>query len=146
MEDQVMKSDELQEVINWLHNDVDKAVDDANDVVAKRQYKKVFDSLELLKEMLLMSESNNNYVQMLGYRDDTDQVQCMVSNVVGLNFQEVNELADEIFLVGDWFMSVTSVDKDENHNVKIYGPYETDQQAMEYARKTLSVTTFRISV
>ncbi len=24
-----MKSDELQEVINWLHNDVDKAVDDA---------------------------------------------------------------------------------------------------------------------
>ncbi|SBS24981.1 hypothetical protein VTO7225_00091 [Vibrio toranzoniae] len=28
MEDQVMKSDELQEVINWLHNDVDKAVDD----------------------------------------------------------------------------------------------------------------------
>ncbi|MEZ9702161.1 hypothetical protein AB4455_26710 [Vibrio sp. 10N.261.46.E12] len=141
-----MKSDELQEVINWLHNDVDKAVDDANDVVAKRQYKKVFDSLELLKEMLLMSESNNNYVQMLGYRDDTDQVQCMVSNVVGLNFQEVNELADEIFLVGDWFMSVTNVDEDENHNVKIYGPYETDQQAMEYARKTLSVTTFRISV
>ncbi len=70
----------------------------------------------------------------------------MVSNVVGLNFQEVNELADEIFLVGDWFMSVTNVDKDENHNVKIYGPYETDQQAMEHARKTLSVTTFRISV
>ena len=86
MEDQVMKSDELQEVINWLHNDVDKAVDDANDIVAKRQYKKVFDSLELLKEMLLMSESNKNHVQMLGYRDDTDQVQCMVSNVVGLNF------------------------------------------------------------
>ena len=83
---------------------------------------------------------------MLGYRDDTDQVQCMVSNVVGLNFQEVNELADEIFLVGDWFMSVTNIDGDENHNVKIYGPYETDQQAMEYARKTLSVTTFRISV
>ncbi|NAZ54760.1 hypothetical protein GL177_15600 [Vibrio toranzoniae] len=146
MEDQVMKSDELQEVINWLHNDVDKAVDDANDVVAKRQYKKVFDSLELLKEMLLMSESNKNHVQMLGYRDDTNQVQCMVSNVVGLNFQEVNELADGIFLVGDWFMSVTSVDKDENHNVKIYGPYETDQQAMEHARKTLSVTTFRSSV
>ena len=36
MEDQVMKSDELEEAINWLHNDVDKAVDDANDVVAKR--------------------------------------------------------------------------------------------------------------
>lgn len=86
MEDKVIKSDELEEVINWLHNDVDKAVDDANDVVAKRQYKKVFDSLELLKEMLLMSESNNNYVQMLGYRDDTNQVQCMLSNVVGLNF------------------------------------------------------------
>ncbi|WP_261809201.1 hypothetical protein [Vibrio toranzoniae] len=43
-------------------------------------------------------------------------------------------------------MSVTSVDKDENHNVKIYGPYETDQQAMEHARKTLSVRTFRSSV
>lgn len=71
--------------------------------------------------MLLMRESNKNHVQMLGYRDDTDQVQCMVSNVVGLNFQEVVE--------------------DENHNVKIYGPYETDQQAMEHARKTLSVTT-----
>lgn len=38
-------------------------------------------------------------LQMLGYQDDTDQVQCMVSNVVGLNFQEVNEFADEIFLV-----------------------------------------------
>ncbi|WP_240697160.1 hypothetical protein [Vibrio genomosp. F6] len=46
-----------------------------------------------------MSESNKNCVQMLGYRDDTDQVQCMVLNVVG--FQEVNELADERFLVGD---------------------------------------------
>ncbi len=61
--------------------------------------------------MLLMSESNKNHVQMLGYRDDTNQVQCMVSNVVGLNFQEVNELADEIFLVGDWFMSVKALIK-----------------------------------
>ncbi|MDN3699335.1 MULTISPECIES: hypothetical protein [Vibrio] len=68
-------------------------------MVASHQYKKVFASLKLLKEMLLMSESNNNCVQMLGYRDDTDQVQCMVLNVVG--FQEVNELADERFLVGD---------------------------------------------
>ncbi|WP_237668363.1 hypothetical protein [Vibrio toranzoniae] len=58
-----------------------------------------------------MSESNKNHVQMLGYRDDTNQVQCMVSNVVGLNFQEVNELADEIFLVGDWFMSVKALIK-----------------------------------
>ena len=37
--------------------------------------------------------------------------------------------AHEIFLVGDWFMLVTNVDGDENHNVKIYGPYETDKQA-----------------
>lgn len=85
-------------------------------------------------------------LQMLGYQDDTDQVQCMVSNVVGLNFQEVNEFADEIFLVGDWFMSITNVDEDKTTTLKIYGPYETGQQAMEHARKTLSVTTFRISV
>ncbi|OED73301.1 hypothetical protein A143_03485 [Vibrio splendidus ZS-139] len=58
----------------------------------------------------------------------------------------LNTRGFEVALVGDWFMSVTNVDEDENHNVKIYGPYETDQQAMEYARKTLSVTTFRISV
>lgn len=67
----------------------------------------------------------------------------MVSNVVGLNFQEVNELGDEIFLVGDWFMSVAYVGEDENHNLKIHGPYETGQQAMEHARKNLGVTTFR---
>ncbi|MEZ8823778.1 hypothetical protein AB6E04_05420 [Vibrio amylolyticus] len=43
---------------------------------------------------------------MLGYRDDTNQVQCMVSNVVGLNFKEVKELTDNEFLIGEWFMYV----------------------------------------
>ncbi|OIQ26358.1 hypothetical protein [uncultured Vibrio sp.] len=86
-----------------------------------------------------MSESNEHYTKMLGYRDDTTEVQCMVSNVVGLNFKEVNEVTDSEFLIGEWFMSVA----DKNHNVKIHGPYETMEQAMEYARKTLAVTSFR---
>ncbi|WP_198599341.1 hypothetical protein [Vibrio sp. 10N.261.55.A7] len=77
---------------------------------------------------------------MLGYRDDTNQVQCMVSNVVGLNFKEVNELADNEFLIGEWFMSVANA----KHNVKIHGPYETMEDAMEYARKNFGVTRFRM--
>ena len=51
------------------------------------------------------------HLKMFGYREDSNQVQCMVSNVVGLNFLEVNELADSEFLIGDWFMSVTNVDE-----------------------------------
>lgn len=141
----MMTATELKKSINWLHNDVDEALEDANDEHTKAQYKKIFDGLEWLHEMLLMSESNNNYVQMLSYRDDTNQVQCMVSNFVGLNFQEVNELADEIFLVGDWFMSVANVDEQQSHQTKIYGPYKTDQQAMDAARKSLSVTRFNVA-
>ena len=83
------------------HNDVDEALEDANDEHAKAKYKKIFDSLEWLHEMLFMRESDKNHVKMLGYREDSNQVQCMVSNVVGLNFLEVNELADSEFLIGD---------------------------------------------
>ncbi|MEC7939084.1 MAG: hypothetical protein VX212_00505 [Pseudomonadota bacterium] len=142
----MMTAAELEQSINWLHNDVDEALEDANDEHAKAQYKKIFDSLEWLHEMLLMQESDKNHVKMLGYYEDSNQVQCMVANVVGLNFLEVNELTDSEFLIGDWFMSVTNVDEQQNHQTKIYGPYKTDQQAMDAARKTLSVTTFRISV
>ena len=141
----MMTAAELKQSISWLHNDVDEALEDANDEHAKAQYKKIFDSLEWLHEMLLMRESDKNHVKMLGYREDSNQVQCMVSNVVGLNFLEVNELADSEFLIGDWFMSVANVDEQQSHQTKIYGPYKTDQQAMDAARKSLSVTRFNVT-
>lgn len=138
----MMTATELKQSINWLHNDVDEALEDANNEHAKAQYKKIFDSLEWLHEMLLMREPDKNHVKMLGYREDSNQVQCIVSNVFGLNFLEVNELADLEFLIGDWFMSVTNVDERQSHQTKIYGQYKTEQQVMDAARKSLSVTRF----
>ncbi|KAB0286941.1 hypothetical protein F2P58_20120 [Vibrio fortis] len=141
----MMTAAELKQSISWLHNDVDEALEDANDEHAKAKYKKIFDSLEWLHEMLLMRESDKNHLKMLGYREDSNQVQCMVSNVVGLNFLEVNELADSEFLIGDWFMSVANVDEQQSYQTKIYGPYKTDRQAMDAARKSLSVTRFNVT-
>ncbi|MGF1720911.1 hypothetical protein L4D20_12810 [Vibrio kyushuensis] len=60
-----------------------EALKDTDDKIYTAQYAKVFESLSLLKEILTMSESDKSYIKMLGYRDDTKQVQCMVSNVVG---------------------------------------------------------------
>ena len=54
----MMTAAELKQSINWLHNDVDEALEDANDKHAKAQYKNIFDSLEWLHEMLLMRESD----------------------------------------------------------------------------------------
>ncbi|MCK6265014.1 hypothetical protein KP803_17180 [Vibrio sp. ZSDE26] len=60
--DKAIEIGELEALITWLHEDVYETLKDTNDKVATAQYEKVFNSTSLLKEILIMSESNKNYI------------------------------------------------------------------------------------
>lgn len=43
---------EIDELILWLHNDIDHSLTDANDLQTYLKYQKMFDCLDLLKKEL----------------------------------------------------------------------------------------------
>lgn len=47
-----MSINEIDDLILWLHNDIDHSLDDANDLQAYLKYQQMFNCLDLLKKEL----------------------------------------------------------------------------------------------
>lgn len=76
--------------------------------------------------------------KMLGYRDDEPDVCCMVGNAT---LETLPDLGSD-FKLGDWFLSETIITV-LGHQVKIYGPFLTMNDAMQEAHNRFGVTSFK---
>lgn len=132
-------SQEVKELTTWLHKDVDESIEDAQSLYLVNKYRRIYECLEFLQQILEVEELNQSYQAMLGYSDDDPEVKCKVANVVPDNFYNVNEEAPNQFNLNDWFMSYTT----DGHHIQVCGPYASMSLAMDYARELLNITEFR---
>lgn len=90
-----------------------------------------------------MTSNTQEPMQIFGYEnDESNNVSCMVSNVVEINREEVERNSDQAFQIGDWFLSKV----ESGHNFTIHGPFENMEKAMDYCRKEFQINIFRGSL
>ncbi|NOI32292.1 hypothetical protein [Vibrio coralliilyticus] len=133
-------SAEVKELTAWLHQDVDESIEDCGSLHLFKKYKRIYECLGLLQEILELDESNQEYECMHGYSDDDSEVKCMVANVVAGNLELVNQQSSNPMKLNDWFMSFTAED---SNKILTHGPFVTMESAMDKARELLGVDVFR---
>lgn len=131
-----LSASQLDDLITWLHQDLDHSIENAEPEVIEN-YTLMFNVLNLVKENMM---SLQEPMQIFGYEsDESNDVSCMVSNVLDINLEEVKRNSSQAFQIGDWFLSKVEF----GHRFTIHGPFDSMEAAMEFGRIQFGVTIYR---